>query len=210
MIGSNTYQVNGKEYQVDGPCITSFGLIGPFAVTACQRLNETDFVLQGVSLPAELNTNPFLFGRLEEYARKVPRHIRDMFPVDLDKDIEEKEPKEKLILNNRGKKHTHVYKQFTGQYDLEDIGTINVEDNGAEMEQIKREKRQKMASQPDHPKIQQHRQHELAYGWRQQRHRGTGGAEAGLRVAKPVNVWRQPKFQNSVGRTRYQFASESE
>merc|ERR1712241_732127 len=116
MIGSNTYQVNGKEYQVDGPCITSFGLIGPFAVTACQRLNETDFVLQGVSLPAELNTNHFLFGRLEEYARKVSRHIRDMFPSDhaeLDP-INDEERSEKLILNNRGKKYTHVYKQFNG------------------------------------------------------------------------------------------------
>lgn len=227
MIGLSAYQVSGLEYQVDGPCITSFDLIGPFAVTACQRVNDSDFVVQGVSLPAELKTNHFLFGRLEEHARKVPRHILNMFPGSDDAITDDAcPPTEKLILNNRGKvnglivkcdsqkmplkKYSHVYKQFHNKYDLDDIGEIDLEDNGVEMEQIKEAKREKMTSQPDHPKIQQHRQHELAFGWRQQRHRGTGGAEGGLRVAKPANLWRQPKFQNTVGRTRYQFQSESE
>ena len=101
MVGTNAYQVSGNNYTTDGPCITSFELIGSYAVTACQRVGPADFILQGVSLPAELKTNHFLFGRLEEYARKVPKSIQSLFP-----DITaapEYNSKEKLILNNRGK-----------------------------------------------------------------------------------------------------------
>ena len=59
-------------------------------------------------------------------------------------------------------------------------------------------------------KVQAWRQHELAFGWHAQRKRQTGGAETGLRKVKPVDMWRQPKYKNTVGRTRYQYPSESE
>ena len=102
MTGTNSYKIGEVSANLDGPCVTSLNLIGQFAVTACRRIGQSnDFILQGVSLPAELKTNHFLFGRLEDYARKIPSSILKLHP-----DVPpppEPVSNEKRILTNRGK-----------------------------------------------------------------------------------------------------------
>ena len=102
MTGTNSYKIGEVSSNLDGPCVTSLNLIGQFAVTACRRIGQSDdFILQGVSLPAELKTNHFLFGRLEDYARKIPSSILKLHP-----DVPpppEPVSNEKRILTNRGK-----------------------------------------------------------------------------------------------------------
>ena len=106
MTGTNSYQIGEVSSNFDGPCVTSLNLIGQFAVTACRRIgNSNDFILQGVSLPAELKTNHFLFGRLEDYARKIPASIAKLHP-----DVPpppEALLNEKRILANQGKVKFH-------------------------------------------------------------------------------------------------------
>ena len=74
--GKEEYQIGSTIRKLDGPCVRSLRLIGQFAVTACSRIGNTNtFIIQGVSMPKEFNTNHFLFGRLEQNAKHIPKHI---------------------------------------------------------------------------------------------------------------------------------------
>ena len=67
---------------LDGPCVQSLDLIGPFAVTACSRINDSKFLLQGISVPKEFEINHFLFGRIEANARKIPHRFTKKFKIE--------------------------------------------------------------------------------------------------------------------------------
>ena len=73
--GKGEYQIGNSIQKLDGPCIRSLGLIGQFSVTACSRIGDRTFIIQGVSMPKEFKTNHFLFGRLEQNAKNIPKHI---------------------------------------------------------------------------------------------------------------------------------------
>ena len=73
--GKSEYQIGNSIQNLDGPCIRSLELIGQFSVTACSRIGDRTFIIQGVSMPKEFKTNHFLFGRLEQNAKNIPKHI---------------------------------------------------------------------------------------------------------------------------------------
>ena len=73
--GKGEYQIGNSIQKLDGPCIRSLELIGQFSVTACSRIGDRTFIIQGVSMPKEFKTNHFLFGRLEQNAKNIPKHI---------------------------------------------------------------------------------------------------------------------------------------
>lgn len=73
--GKSEYQIGNSIQKLDGPCIRSLELIGQFSVTACSRIGDRTFIIQGVSMPKEFKTNHFLFGRLEQNAKNIPKHI---------------------------------------------------------------------------------------------------------------------------------------
>ena len=48
MVGAHTYEITGFVSGFEGPCIRSLSLVGNFAVTACVKISDTSFIVQGL------------------------------------------------------------------------------------------------------------------------------------------------------------------
>ena len=169
--GKGEYQIGNSIQKLDGPCIRSLGLIGQFSVTACSRIGDRTFIIQGVSMPKEFKTNHFLFGRLEQNAKNIPKHIS----AEVNQII-----KSNRILANVGKvncleilraefsaqdsigtikfckishnviqRKSYIYKQWTGKYDVEDVEEIDLSDQSKKASAELNQKMAEMESQPD-------------------------------------------------------------
>ena len=57
---------------------------------------------------------------------------------------------------------TYVYKQWTGKYDVDDVEEIDLSDKSNKIPEEFKEKLAEMESQPNHPKVKEARQHQLA------------------------------------------------
>ena len=96
---------------------------------------------------------------------------------------------------------------------MENVEKIDLSDNEKEWKEIQTEKRNRMRSNPDHKKIQEYRQHKLAFGWRIMRRRQAGSGETshGPRNIKNFeHLWKMPVYKNTVGQTKHPLPSQSE
>ena len=57
---------------------------------------------------------------------------------------------------------TYIYKQWIGKYDVDDVEEIDLSDKSNKIPEEFKEKLAEMESQPNHPKVKEARQHQLA------------------------------------------------
>jgi len=189
--GKGEYQIGNSIQKLDGPCIRSLELIGQFSVTACSRIGDRTFIIQGVSMPKEFKTNHFLFGRLEQNAKNIPKHIS----AEANQTIQSNR-----ILANVGKRKSYIYKQWTGEYDVEDVEEIDLSDQSEKISAELNQKMAEMESQPNHPKVKSARQHDLASKYYRQKMAFDFTNKQKINM---FEMFKQPKFKNTVGETKH-------